>query len=135
MAVADGVSMEFRSTTLPDYVRIEVSGDFSLEQILPMAERFFQAAVDARREAMLLDMRAVTGREPTMAERYRWAVHVAELQSRYKPLIRVALVGHEPLIHPERFGEIVAIQHGAVVRVFTEEALALEWLLAKSRAT
>jgi hypothetical protein len=39
------------------------------------------------------------------------------------------LLGHEPMIHPERFGEIVATTRGADARVFTDEALALEWLL------
>ena len=33
------------------------------------------------------------------------------------------------MIHPERFGEIVATTRGADARVFTDEALALRWLL------
>ena len=37
------------------------------------------------------------------------------------------------MVHPERFGEIVATNRGAVMRVFTDEALALDWLLGKNR--
>jgi hypothetical protein len=34
------------------------------------------------------------------------------------------------MIHPDRFGEIVARNRGADARVFTDEADALQWLLA-----
>jgi hypothetical protein len=125
--------MEFSSTTHADHVRIMASGEFSPEAALQLFERSFQVAADAGSDAMLLDVRSVTGREPTMTERYQWAVHVAELQARHQPRIRVAVLGHEPLVHRERFGEIVAAHHGAVVGVFIDESLALEWLLRKGR--
>ncbi len=48
-----------------------------------------------------------------MAERYQLAVCVADAQAATKPRIRFALLGHEPMIHPERFGEIVAANRGA----------------------
>ena len=54
-------------------------------------------------------------------------------QAATKPRIRFALLGHEPMIHPERFGEIVATTRGADGRVFTDEASALEWLLVRKR--
>jgi hypothetical protein len=127
------VSLEFSWAAKTGYVRIEVSGDFSLEAILPLCDRCFEVAASAGQEAMLVDARSVTGREPAMAERYQWAVRVAEAQGRTEPRIRVALLGHEPLIHPERFGEIVATNRGADMRTFTDEALALEWLLGKAR--
>jgi hypothetical protein len=65
----------------------------------------------------------------TIAERYEWAVRVADLQAGFVPRIRVALLGQEPLIHPERFGEIVAARRGAVARTFTDEDGALRWLV------
>jgi hypothetical protein len=127
--------MDFRSAAHADYVSIVVSGEFLLEAVLQLSESFFQVTADSGRDAMLVDVRAVTGREPTMAERYRWAVRVAELQARCQPRIRVALVGHEPLVHPDRFGEIVATRHGAALGVFTDELLALKWLVRKGRGS
>ncbi len=123
------MTIEARSTVHADHVRIEFSGDFSLDEVMPVCERSFRSAADSGREAMLVDVRGVTGREPSMAERYQWAVRVAELQSTHEPRIRVALLGHEPLVHPERFGEIVATRHGALLRTFTDESLARQWLL------
>ena len=126
------MSLDFGWAAKADYVRIEVSGDFSLEAILPLCDRFFEVMAGVGQEAMLVDATSVTGREPTMAERYQWAVQVATAQARHQPRIRVALLGHEPLIHPERFGEIVVTNRGGTIRTFTEEAAALEWLLGNA---
>jgi len=127
------VSLEFNWAAKADHVRIEVSGDFSLEALLPMCDRFFEVTAGAGQEALLVDARSVTGREPTIAERYQWAVRVAAAQARHQPRIRVALLAHEPLIHPERFGEVVVTNRGGLIRTFTEEVAALEWLLVKAR--
>ena len=75
----------------------------------------------------------MTGREPTLAERYDLAVRIADIQATQTPRIRMAVLGHEPMIHPERFGEIVATNRGALTRVFTDERAALEWLLTPAR--
>ena len=127
------MSIEFRASTLADHVRIEMSGPFSLDEVLPLCDRCFELAAEAGRDAMLVDARGVTGPEPTMAERYTWAVRIAEAQARRQPRIRVALLGREPLLHPERFGKIVAARHGAIARTFTDEGLALAWLLGAKR--
>ena len=132
MVVADGVVVAIVPTAHEDYLRLECSGTFSLETALDVYERAFALASEAGRPSVLMDIRAVTGREPTMAERYQLAVRMAEAQAATTPRIRFAMLGHEPMIHPERFGEIVAANRGADARVFTEEAPALEWLLAKS---
>lgn len=45
----------------------------------------------------------------------------------------MALLGHEPMIHREQFGEVVATTRGAVARVFTDDSLALNWLLPRQK--
>jgi len=123
------MSIALESTTHADHVRVTCTGTFSLEAFRPLIGRFFELAAAAGRDAVLVDSRHIT--EPTMAERYDLAVHVAELQSTQNPRIRLAFLGYEPMVHPERFGEIVATNRGAVMRVFTDETLALEWLLGR----
>ena len=132
MAVATGISIAIVPTAHEDYLRLECTGTFTLEGAIAVYERAFSLAAEAGRPGMLVDIRTLVGREPTMAERYQLAVYLAEIQSATQPRIRFALLGHEPMIHPERFGEIVANTRGADARVFTEEALALEWLLARA---
>ncbi len=130
MAVA-GVNITVESTTHADHVRVACTGRFAMDEVLAIFDQSFAHAAEAGREAVLVDARGITGREPTMAERYDLAVRVAEAQAARKPRIRFAVLGNEPMIHPERFGEIVATNRGAVVRVFTDETLAVEWLLGR----
>jgi hypothetical protein len=131
MAVVHGLSIAIVPTAHEDYLRLECTGTFSLDAALTAYERAFSLASEAGRPAVLVDVRAVTGREPTMAERYELAVTLADIQAATQPRIRFALLGHEPMIHPERFGEIVATTRGADARVFTDESLALGWLLGR----
>jgi hypothetical protein len=48
--------------------------------------------------------------------------------------VRLAVLGNEPIIDPNRFGEIVATNRGANVKVFTDDPMALEWLLARPKS-
>jgi len=128
------VTIEIESRPCPDHLRVECTGTFSQEGALSVFERAFALAADGGHQALLIDARKVSGREPTMAERYDQAVRVAETQGTQTPRIRMALLGHEPLIHPERFGEIVATNRGALARVFTDESAALDWLLAPPKS-
>jgi len=119
--VARGVTIEFEPRILADYLRIECTGTYSQDSVLRLYEQAFALAVSA-------------GREPTLAQRYAQAVLVADLQSSQTQRIRLAVLGHEPIIHPERFGEIVATNRGAIARAFTDENAALEWLLAPPKS-
>ncbi|HEY7740794.1 MAG TPA: hypothetical protein VIB01_09290 [Steroidobacteraceae bacterium] len=118
----------------PEYVELVCTGSYYPGGQLYVAREAFVAASRAGRVAALVDVRQVAGPAPTMSERYDQAVKVAQLQSGISPRVRLALLGREPMVHPQRFGEIVATNRGALLRVFTDEALALEWLLPKPKA-
>jgi hypothetical protein len=127
------MSLSYTASTQADHVRIDMAGTSSMEEIVPVLEEAFARAAKDGVDALLLDVRQLTGQPPTLTERFALANKVSELQAARHPRIRFALLGHEPMIHPERFGEIVATNRGAVVKVFTDESLALGWLLGKSR--
>lgn len=117
----------------PELVELVCTGAYFPGAQLYVAKEAFIAASRTGRVAALVDVRQVTGPAPSMSERYDQAVQVAQLQASITPRIRLALLGHEPMVHPQRFGEIVATNRGALLRVFTDEAMALEWLLAKPK--
>lgn len=132
MAVERGISIAIVPTAHEDYLRLECTGTYLQGSALEACERAITLASEAGRPAVLVDIRTVGGREPTMAERYELAVRVSDAQAALKPRVRFALLGHEPMIHPERFGEIIATTRGALARAFTDEKLALDWLLGRS---
>jgi hypothetical protein len=107
----------------PEYVELACTGLFS------RSEAFRRAAAESRRN-ILIDARRVVGRAPTILERCEFGVNVADGYLGQLPRIRLALLGHEPMIFPDRFGEIVARNRGADARVFTVAAEAIKWLVA-----
>ena len=112
------------------HVELLCSGKYSRAEAFRVGERAYGEAAAAGRRSVLVDVRGVDGRIPTILDRFDLGVHVAALHQGQKPRVRLALLGHEPMIHPERFGEIVARNRGADARVFTIEAEALDWLTA-----
>jgi hypothetical protein len=130
--VAHGISIAIVPTAHEDYLRLECTGTYSQGSALDACERAITLASEAGRPAVLVDIRTVGGREPTMADRYELAVRISDAQAAMRPRVRFALLGHEPMIHPERFGEIIATTRGALARAFTDETLALDWLLGRT---
>ena len=98
------------------------------------ARRPIAEAARADRDGVLVDVRGINGRVPTILDRFELGTHIAKNYLESEPRIRLAILGHEPMIHPERFGELVARNRGADARVFTDEAAARDWLLARRAA-
>jgi hypothetical protein len=117
-------------TVHPEHVELTCSGTYTRSEAFRVGALAFREAAAAGRRSVLVDVRGVTGRVPTILERFDIGVHLAEQYFDQQPRVRVALLGHEPMIHPDRFGEIVARNRGADARVFTDEAEARKWLLA-----
>jgi hypothetical protein len=114
----------------PQHVELACTGKYSRTEAFRVCDQAFREAAAAGRRSALVDVRGISGSIPTILDRFDISVHVAVRHLEQTPRVRVAVLGHEPMIHPERFGEIVARNRGADVRVFTIEADALDWLTA-----
>jgi hypothetical protein len=114
----------------PEYVELACAGLFSRSEAFRVNDEAFRCAAAENRRNILIDARRVVGKLPTILDRYDIGVNLANSYLEQLPRVRLALLGHEPMIHPDRFGEIVARNRGADARVFTDEAEALKWLVA-----
>jgi hypothetical protein len=115
----------------PGYLEMGCTGTYSRTEALRVGEEAYTEAARSNREALLVDVRGVTGRVPTILDRFEFGTRIAKHYLKFDPRIRLAVLGHEPMIHPQRFGELVARNRGADARVFTDEAEALDWLLER----
>jgi hypothetical protein len=111
-----------------DHVRLTCRGDFCFKDALQMIEAAFAAAINSGRPAVLIDALDLGGAPPTTLERFDMGAYAAKRQHRERKLVRIAVVGEEPMIDPCRFGETVARNRGAMVGVFTDFGEALAWL-------
>ena len=125
------MSIRFVTREYPEFLELVCEGVYAEPEASEIFEQAFTLAANARRTAALIDARGITGRPPTLMQRYNHAICVTEIYFRHLPRISLAILGHEPMVHPQRFGEIVAANRGAQARVFTDEATALSWLLAR----
>ena len=122
------LDIRFEMQEHPQILEFVCIGTYEPDLPVRIAEHALKQAAPAGKTAVLVDIRQISGRAPTMSERYEQAVQIADLQARQMPRIRMAVLGLEPMIHPQRFGEVVATNRGAHLRVFTERAEALSWL-------
>ena len=112
----------------PDYLELACSGPYSRAEALRVGEEAYREAALAGRDTVLLDVRQVAGRIPSILDRFEMGVRIARHYRESDPRIRLAVLGNQPMIHPDRFGELVARNRGADARVFTVEAEALAWV-------
>jgi hypothetical protein len=115
----------------PHYLYAAVSGEFSLTAAQAVYDQVVHAALPLAQARILIDARYVTGK-PSQEERYALGLFVATEQrlmagkSSFEP--QVAVLGRQPLVDPNRFGETVAVNRGAKVKVSERLEEALHWL-------
>ncbi len=129
---ADAMTLTIDIESRKDYLFATLAGVFSLRGAQEAFDRAAKAALPLGLNRILLDASAVTGK-PSQDERYALGVYVADeqrlLAAKTPPyFLRVAVYGHQPLVDPNRFGETVALNRGAKVKVSERLDEALAWL-------
>jgi len=114
------------------YLRATVSGAYSLRAAQDAYDQAVKTAVALGHTRILIDATGVSG-APTQDERYMLGLFVAAEQrvlAAKTPAVsvQVAVLGRRPLVDPDRFGETVAVNRGANVKVSEQLAEALAWL-------
>ena len=112
----------------PKFVRLVCRGTYARDALLAVFDQAIDVAIRMHRSAVLIDVRDVSGTPPEKFERYELGVGSARIQRQKRPLVTAAMVGHEPMIDPQRLGEIVFRNRGGVGRVFTDVQEAISWL-------
>ncbi len=120
---------DLESTVKPGFVLIAASGDYSIIK----ANHLFESAIDYallhNKSKVLINVNNVTGNIPLM-DRFYFAEHLANYRKKHAlaKVKKIAVVGQEPIVHSERFGEQVAVNRGVNSRVFTNMTEAYDWL-------
>ncbi len=124
------MTIEYQIEDRGQYLHFHCWGDFEQGAVSEVFQSALKAAASQGRQAVLLDVTNMGGKSPTTMERYELGKRVAEMQSSFSPVIRIAVAGHEPLIDKDRFGETVGRNRGAIGKVFTDLDQAVAWILS-----
>ena len=116
------------------YLSITVSGHFSLSDVKIMYTDALESLLDNNFSKLFFNAYKVKGKVTTI-DRYYFGEFAALESLKYmgKGLNRIAvsIYGIEPIIDPERFGEIVARNRGLNLKVTTDKIEALQFLGVK----
>jgi len=123
---------DIKITVEEDFLLILASGKYSLTK----ANNLFKLAIDNgvshSKHKILIDVTNITGAIPFL-ERFEFSEFLAtyRINNALGKVNRIAVVGQEPIIHKEKFGETVAVNRGTNARVFTDMSKASIWLNEK----
>ncbi len=101
------------------------SGDGGLEEVSARFGSLAESCRKAKKSRLLIDLRPIKT-APTFSARY----HAGERAVVFLDFgIKLAVLGAPELMDPGRLGELVAQNRGVDGRVFSDLAVAKEWLL------
>ena len=122
------MSIDFMIDKKEKYLKLDCHGTFSSEAVLNAYEKALNIAEREGLEAILVDISDLKGVTPTTMYRYDLGVAIARIQRNHANRTCIAVVGKEPIIEPQRFGETVAVNRGARGKVFTDIDEAVTWI-------
>ena len=122
------MSIDFQIDIKAKYVQVSCQGIINNKALLNVYEEASGIAESQGLRAVLVDIRDLEGAPLTTMERYEHGVTVARVQLNHENRIIIAVVGQEPMIDTQRFGETVATNRGAVAKVFSDIDDAVTWL-------
>ena len=117
----------------PGLLRVHATGEFSLEGAESAFIEMLDVIAKHQTEKILLDGREVTG-NPETIHRFLYGAFAASAVLNYIAAHRIpravqfAYVLQEPVLDPQRFGEMVAANRGMWIKVFDNLEDAVSWL-------
>jgi hypothetical protein len=129
------MSLEYQVTPEAGFLLVSMSGPYEASDAPEASQLIVEALEEHQPSKVLIDVLSVE--EPLSAtDRFYLSTlfsvkYIKERITGKIPRCRFAVVGKEPLIDPNRFGETVAVNRGAGVKAFTRMEKALAWLKVK----
>jgi hypothetical protein len=106
------------------YLNLTISGAFSLEAAKQSVDILAAACDKENCYTVLFDCRPMTGEMPIF-DRYQIGRYGTEVLPH---TIKFAMLGREDQVSPDAFFENVAVNRGMILKVFSDEKKAIEWL-------
>ena len=122
------MAIDFKMEKKGDYLLVTCQGPYTGKGIIAVQQHAIDYAGAEGLRAILMDATGLHGYSPTAMERFGFAEAVAELQRSRGDNIWIAFVGKEPMVDPGRFGETVAVNRGAALKVFEDSGEAADWI-------
>jgi hypothetical protein len=121
------MSISVRFEPHQEFLHCKGGGEFCLKDACSMLREVLVESAERGATRVLVDC-LMMGGSPTMLERYALAEFLAREMVELKSFPRLAFLGKEPLVDPNRFGELVARNRGVRMKTVEQMEDALSWL-------
>lgn len=123
------MGISYAITVLPTHILVTGTGNYDLAEVERALDKVLAVASAHQQPKILIDVRKMTG-NLSLAQRYEFGEMIAKLYSRQPPgsFCLIAVVGNEPLLDAEHFGETVAVNRGVPYTATMDMQEALDWL-------
>lgn len=113
------------------YLLVTVEGWYTLSNAIAIFKTAIDHSLLHEKKSLLIDINKLSGTIP-LTDRFTFAETTSGyfIQKAVGKINRLAVVGKEPIVDPDRFGETVARNRGLNVLVFTDLEQAIQWLSA-----
>ena len=131
-SIMENTDLHFGITTTveEDFVYLVATGDYSPIKADHLFSYSVENALLHKRAKILIDVTRITGNIPFF-DRFEYSAFLAKYVREFAStkVGRIAVVGVEPIVDKNKFGETVAINRGANAQVFTDMDNAYAWLM------
>ena len=112
-----------------DFLLISARGNYSLSNANNLLKLAIDNVLSHNKSKILIDITDITGSIPFF-NRFQFSKFLYNYIREHAlgKVNRIAVVGKEPTVDQEKFGEIVAKNRGVNVRVFTDRSEASIWI-------
>jgi hypothetical protein len=123
------VSFDVETIEGNNFMTLIASGNYSLAKAIDLCKLSIDTCLLYNKKKILVDINRVTG-NVLFFDRFQFAEALAQYKAEHglSKVSKIALVGKEPLIDKNRFGETVAVNRGVNIKVFTDLNAALTWI-------
>ncbi len=126
------MGLEVKIECKKSFILATYSGAFDLKDALTMFKEALTASFEKNMPKILIDYRKITG-PLSGIDRFRYAEETTKywrefIRSEKIKTPRIAYLGKQPIVDPERFGDLVAKNRGAFnFKTFEDISKAKEW--------
>src|SRR5215467_15027401 len=110
-----------------EFLHCTASGEYSFEDGCSLIREVLAQSAQRGAIRVLVDGLQIVG-SPSVVERYALAEFLAGEIVELERFPRLAFLGKEPLVDPNRFGELVATNRGVQIHTVEQMEDAVDWL-------
>jgi len=110
------------------YILCDCTGLFGVDEFIEIINQAIRYSIEKGSRTLLVNLSDVESVRLDAFQRYTIGERIARTQLSFREIVRIAVVGREPLVESRKFAETVALNRGAKGKAFHDLQEAIAWI-------